>query len=119
MDSDERGVSALWSSVNHVALVVSDVGRSVSFYADIVGMRQVMRPNFDRYIISCNSPKCSSTLNIVIGCTTLCPNQIRPKLQNVTLKFGCMMQTCYSAVQDDREWTKFPFCSKLAFFNTS
>ena len=48
MDLDERGVSALWSSVNHVALVVSDVGRSVSFYADIVGMRQVMRPNFDR-----------------------------------------------------------------------
>ena len=43
-----RGVSTLWTSVNHVALVVSDVGRSLAFYSDVVGMRQVLRPNFDR-----------------------------------------------------------------------
>ena len=42
------GVSGLWTSVNHVALVVSDVGRSLTFYSNIIGMKQVMRPNFDR-----------------------------------------------------------------------
>ena len=44
----EQGLSSLWTSVNHVAIVVSDVGRSLAFYADILGMKQVMRPNFDR-----------------------------------------------------------------------
>ncbi len=44
----ERGVSSLWTSVNHIALVVSDVGRSLTFYTDVVGMTQVLRPNFDR-----------------------------------------------------------------------
>jgi catechol 2,3-dioxygenase-like lactoylglutathione lyase family enzyme len=34
--------------VNHVALVVSDVGRSLAFYTDVVGMKQIIRPNFDR-----------------------------------------------------------------------
>ena len=34
-------------------LVVSDVGRSLNFYSDVVGMKQVMRPNFDRYV-QCN-----------------------------------------------------------------
>jgi len=43
------GVSSLWSSVNHIALVVSNVGRSLTFYSNIVGMKQVMRPNFDRH----------------------------------------------------------------------
>ena len=32
-------------------LVVSDVGRSLNFYSDVVGMKQVMRPNFDRYVV--------------------------------------------------------------------
>ena len=45
-----RGVSNLWSAVNHIAIVVSDVGRSLAFYTDIVGMKQVIRPNFDRYL---------------------------------------------------------------------
>jgi hypothetical protein len=44
-----RGISNLWTSVNHVALVVSDVGRSLAFYTDVLGMKQVIRPNFDRY----------------------------------------------------------------------
>ena len=47
-DDNVRGVSDLWSNVNHVALVVSDVGTSLSFYTDVVGFQQVMRPNFDR-----------------------------------------------------------------------
>jgi len=47
--SNELGVSKLWCSVNHLALVVSDVGRSLSFYSDVVGMKQVMRPDFDRH----------------------------------------------------------------------
>ena len=48
--SSARGVSGLWTSVNHIALVVSDVGRSLTFYSDVVGMNQILRPNFDRYV---------------------------------------------------------------------
>ena len=47
-----QGVSDLWEHVNHIAIVVSDVGRSLAFYTHVVGMTQVMRPNFDRYRIS-------------------------------------------------------------------
>ncbi len=42
------GVGDLWTEVNHVAIVVTDVGRSLHFYTDVVGMKQVMRPDFDR-----------------------------------------------------------------------
>ncbi len=48
-DNYYRGVSKYWTKVNHVAIVVSDVGRSLSFYTDVVGMKQVIRPNFDRF----------------------------------------------------------------------
>lgn len=44
----ERGVSDLWSVINHIALVVSDVGKSLQFYTDVVGLKQILRPNFDR-----------------------------------------------------------------------
>ncbi|CAM9450613.1 unnamed protein product, partial [Phaeothamnion confervicola] len=36
-------------AVNHVAIIVHDVGRSASFYADILGLQQIKRPNFDRH----------------------------------------------------------------------
>ena len=45
----ERGVSDLWSSANHIAIVVSNVGKSLGFYTDVVGMKQIFRPKFDRY----------------------------------------------------------------------
>ena len=53
MDTSEEtdtklGVEGHWSSVNHIAIVVSNVGRSLAFYTNVVGMKQVMRPNFDR-----------------------------------------------------------------------
>ncbi|TRY80942.1 hypothetical protein TCAL_04721 [Tigriopus californicus] len=44
-----RGVSKLWVNVNHIALVVSDVGLSLDFYTNIIGMKQILRPNFDRH----------------------------------------------------------------------
>ena len=47
-EGGDRGVSSLWTNVNHIAITVSDVGRSLAFYTDIVGMKQVLRPNFDR-----------------------------------------------------------------------
>jgi catechol 2,3-dioxygenase-like lactoylglutathione lyase family enzyme len=34
--------------VNHIAVVVSDVGRSLEFYSDVIGMEQIQRPDFDR-----------------------------------------------------------------------
>merc|ERR1712025_475455 len=43
------GVSDLWNSVNHIAIVVSDVGRSCAFYGGTLGLQQVMRPDFDRH----------------------------------------------------------------------
>lgn len=44
-----RGLGSLVSKMGHVALVVSDVGRSAAFYADVLGFRQVVRPDFDRH----------------------------------------------------------------------
>ena len=49
-DEDVRGVNDLWTSVNHIAIVVSDVGTSLSFYTQVVGMTQIFRPNFDRCV---------------------------------------------------------------------
>jgi len=43
------GVSECWSAVNHIAIVVSDVGRSCAFYGGTLGMQQIMRPDFDRH----------------------------------------------------------------------
>ena len=34
---------------NHIALTVSDIGRSLGFYTDILGLQQIKRPNFDRH----------------------------------------------------------------------
>ena len=48
VDNIHRGVGRLWSAVNHIAIVVRDVGRSLQFYTDVVGMKQIMRPDFDR-----------------------------------------------------------------------
>ena len=35
------GVSDLWKNVNHVAIVVSNIGCSVAFYSGVLGMKQV------------------------------------------------------------------------------
>ena len=43
-----RGVADLWNDINHIAIVVKDVGTSVTFYTQVVGMTQIMRPDFDR-----------------------------------------------------------------------
>ena len=43
-----RGVSDLWADANHIAIVVKDVGKSLQFYTDVVGMKQILRPDFDR-----------------------------------------------------------------------
>ena len=39
--SKPAGISDLWKSVNHVALVVSDIARSAAFYGGSLGMKQV------------------------------------------------------------------------------
>jgi len=43
------GLRNYWSTVNHIALVVSDIGKSLGFYAGTIGMTQVIRPDFDRH----------------------------------------------------------------------
>merc|ERR1712048_314740 len=35
--------------MGHIALIVSDVGKSSYFYSDILGLQQVKRPKFDRH----------------------------------------------------------------------
>lgn len=37
------------STVNHIAFIVSDVGKSSHFYSEILGLQQVRRPDFDRH----------------------------------------------------------------------
>ncbi len=32
-----------------MAIVVRDIGRSLHFYTDVVGMQQIIRPDFDRH----------------------------------------------------------------------
>lgn len=46
---DRRGLEDLIIRCNHIAIIVADVGRSLSFYSDILGFQQVQRPNFDRH----------------------------------------------------------------------
>jgi len=46
---NRAGVGPYLGRVNHIALIVSDVGRSAKFYSEILGLPQINRPNFDRH----------------------------------------------------------------------
>ena len=46
---ERRGLGWQIQKLNHIGLVCADIGRSVSFYADVLGLQQIQRPNFDRY----------------------------------------------------------------------
>ena len=46
---ERRGMGNLIRKANHIALTVSDVGRSLWFYTDVLGLQQIRRPNFDRH----------------------------------------------------------------------
>lgn len=46
---ERRGLGDLIVKANHIAIIVSDVGRSLHFYVDILGLQQIRRPNFDRH----------------------------------------------------------------------
>jgi catechol 2,3-dioxygenase-like lactoylglutathione lyase family enzyme len=45
----KRGLGGSVFAVNHIALIVRDVGTSLYFYTDIIGFKQIARPNFDRH----------------------------------------------------------------------
>ena len=50
--SDQRpsgGLADHVKSVNHIAILVSDVSRSTSFYRNVIGLEQIRRPNFDSH----------------------------------------------------------------------
>merc|ERR1712113_523985 len=34
---------------NHIAIIVSDVGKSAEFYSQVIGLQQIRRPDFDRH----------------------------------------------------------------------
>lgn len=44
-----RGLGPMLRKVDHIAIIVSDVGRSAAFYSDVIGFQQVRRPDFDRH----------------------------------------------------------------------
>ncbi|CAF1100084.1 unnamed protein product [Rotaria sordida] len=46
---ERRGLGDLITKVNHIGITVSDVGKSLHFYVDILGLQQIRRPNFDRH----------------------------------------------------------------------
>ena len=39
----------LITRANHYAITVTDVGKSLNFYRNVLGLQQIRRPNFDRY----------------------------------------------------------------------
>lgn len=45
----EAGLGEVIYKANHIALTVSDVGRSAAFYSDVLGLQQIRRPDFDRH----------------------------------------------------------------------
>lgn len=45
----KRGLGELIYKANHIALIVSDVGKSARFYTDVMGFQQIRRPDFDRH----------------------------------------------------------------------
>lgn len=49
LNTARRALGELVQSVNHIAIIVSDVGRSIHFYSDVVGLQQIHRPNFDNH----------------------------------------------------------------------
>jgi len=48
-DRVKRGLGGLIYKANHIALIVSDVGKSAHFYSDVLGFQQIRRPDFDRH----------------------------------------------------------------------
>lgn len=46
---ERRGLGELLTRLNHIAITVSDVGKSLGFYVDILGLQQIRRPSFDRH----------------------------------------------------------------------
>jgi catechol 2,3-dioxygenase-like lactoylglutathione lyase family enzyme len=46
---ERRGLGNLVLSINHIALIVADVGRSLTFYTEVLGLQQIQRPDFDRH----------------------------------------------------------------------
>mmetsp|Transcript_42714 Transcript_42714/g.70474 ORF Transcript_42714/g.70474 Transcript_42714/m.70474 type:complete len:651 (-) Transcript_42714:246-2198(-) len=45
----KRGLGKVIYKANHIALIVKDVGRSATFYSNVMGFQQIRRPNFDRH----------------------------------------------------------------------
>merc|ERR1712137_707990 len=43
------GLGEVLYKANHIALIVSDVGRSAAFYSDVIGLQEIRRPDFDRH----------------------------------------------------------------------
>lgn len=48
-EREKRGLGSYVHQVNHIALIVSDVGKSAEFYSNVMGFRQIRRPNFDAH----------------------------------------------------------------------
>ena len=49
IDRSQSALNCQVLRVNHIALIVADVGISATFYADVLGLQQINRPDFDRH----------------------------------------------------------------------
>ena len=53
-----KSCGGLWKGVDHIAFCVSNVGKSLNFYHNVVGMRKAKRPTEGRYqsykVFDCN-----------------------------------------------------------------
>lgn len=45
----KKGLGEVIYKANHIAIIVSDVGKSAAFYSDVIGLQQIRRPDFDRH----------------------------------------------------------------------
>ena len=46
---ERRGLGELIYKANHITLTVSDVGKSLAFYRDVLGLQQIRRPNLEKH----------------------------------------------------------------------
>jgi len=46
---ERYGLGNLLKKVNHIAILVKDVGTSLAWYVNVLGLQQIRRPNFDRH----------------------------------------------------------------------
>ena len=102
---DRRGLGNLITKGNHIALTVSDIGRSLWFYTDVLGLQQIRRPNFDRHgawltmgnielHLILGIPVVPSGKDLIVGHISLEPTDIGEVRSRSALGLVCVNDIC-------------------------